>query len=233
MLVVGLTGGLATGKSTVAKLFEQCGAAIIDADMLSRHVVEPGKPAWQDIVRHYGQKVFHADRTLNRQALADIVFQNPRQLEILNRIVHPRVSREQTRLVRELANANPKGIVVYDAPLLIEAGAHTRMDKIVVVATNRQTQIARLQTRNHLNRSEALRRIRTQLPLRDKLSHADYVIDGRLPMAELRQVIKQIYSELKTLDDAGCSKSRQLHPPTPDAIPPTRSEPAKTGSFPK
>jgi dephospho-CoA kinase len=199
MLVVGLTGGLASGKSTVAKLFEECGAAIIDADRLARQVVEPGKPAWRDIVRHYRRDVLHTDRTLNRHALAAIVFRKPHELRILNQIVHPRIAREQARLVRELTNKDPKRIVMYDAPLLIEAGAHRRMDKIIVVFTDRQTQIARLQARNHLSPAEALRRIRAQIPLREKLPLADYVIDGRLPIAELRRVVRKIYLEIKVL----------------------------------
>ncbi len=199
MVVVGLTGGLATGKSTVAKLFQECGAVVIDADILARQVVQPGKPAWRDIVREYGRAVLQPDRTLDRQAIARIVFRHSPKLSALNRIVHPRVAREQARLVRELADKKPEAVVIYDAPLLIEAEAHKRMDKIVVVSADQPAQISRLQVRNHISRAEALRRIRAQIPLRKKLALADYVIDGTLSIERLRPTIRRIYSEVKGL----------------------------------
>src|SRR5690348_16672628 len=116
MLLIGLTGGVATGKSTVARMFQRCGAELIDADALAREVVQPGKPAWRDIVGRYGRAVLQPDRTLNRHALAEIVFGHARALAALNAIVHPRVARIQRRLVREIAHKDPNAIVVYDVP---------------------------------------------------------------------------------------------------------------------
>lgn len=197
MLLVGLTGGLATGKSTVARLFRDCGAVVVDADLLALQVVEPGRPAWRDLVRAFGKSVLHDDRTLNRTALAHIVFRNPAQLRRLNRIVHPRVAREQARLTREIARKDPHAVVIYDVPLLIEAGAHKRVDRIIVVTADRRTQVARLRARNGVTRTEALRRIRAQMPLADKVKRADYVLDGTLPTEQLRREIKSIYRELK------------------------------------
>jgi len=199
MVLVGLTGGLATGKSTVARMFQKCGAVVIDADILARQVVEPGKPAWRDIIREYGRGVLNPDKTLNRHALARIVFRNRSKLRRLNAIVHPRVAREQARLTHEIMRKDPHAVVLYDAPLLIEAGAHKGMDKIIVVTADRKTQIDRLQQRNHLTRTEALRRIRTQMPLRQKTKMADYVLDGSLPLAQLRPVIRRVYEALRRI----------------------------------
>ncbi len=199
MLVVGLTGGLATGKSTVARLFRQCGALVVDADLLARQVVEPGRPAWRDLVRAFGTSIFNDDRTLNRTALAHIVFRNPSKLRRLNRIVHPRVAREQARLIKAMAKTGPRAVVIYDAPVLIEAGAHRRMDRLIVVTADQPTQVARLLHRNHLSRAEAIRRIRAQMPLADKVKLADYVLDGTLPLPQLRRHVKTVYRELRRL----------------------------------
>jgi dephospho-CoA kinase len=197
MLLVGLTGGLATGKTTVARFFQDCGAIVLDADVLARQVVEPGKPAWRDVVRTFGRTVLRSDETLDRARLASIVFRDPAKLRKLNRIVHPRVAREQARLTRELARKDPRVVVVYDAPLLIEAGAHTRMDRLIVVTADRSTQIRRVRLRNRLSHAEALRRIRSQMPLRQKQKLADHVVDGTLPLEELRHLVRWLYNDLR------------------------------------
>lgn len=206
MLLIGLTGGVATGKSTVARLFKECGAVVIDADVLARQVVQPGKPAWRDIVRLYGKQVLEADRTLNRPALAHIVFRDPRKLRTLSHIIHPRVAREQSRLTRDLARKDPNVIIVYDVPLLFEAGVDTRVDQIIVVVADRETQIARLQRRNHLTRAEALRRIRSQLPLVQKSKQADYVLEGTLPLPKLKRAVKQVYARLRLQESKAVSE---------------------------
>ena len=199
MIIAGLTGGLATGKSTVSRFFQDCGAVLIDADVLDRLVVEPGKPAWRDIVRTYGKSLLRPDRTLDRPALAQIVFNNPAKLKRLNAIVHPRVAREQARLTREINGKDPKAVIIYDAPLLIEANAHRRMDRVIVVATGRETQLARLRRRSHLTKTEALRRIKSQMPLAEKVALADYVIDGTLTAAQTRHAVTLDYEELSRL----------------------------------
>jgi dephospho-CoA kinase len=196
MLLIGLTGGVATGKSTVARLFKTYGSVIIDADDLARQVVQPGKPAWRDIVRLYGEQVLEGDQTINRPALAKIVFRDPRKLRALSGIIHPRVAREQSHLARAIARRNPNALIVYDVPLLFEAGVDKRVDRIVVVAADRKTQITRLQLRNHLTRAEAIRRIRSQMPLEQKVKRADYVIDGTLPLLQLKRAVKDLYIEL-------------------------------------
>ena len=199
MIVVGLTGGLATGKSSVARLFQDCGAIVIDADVLAREAVEPGRPAWRDIVRIFGRKVLQPDRALDRRTLGRIVFGNRAKMKQLNAIVHPRVAREQNRLTREIASKELDAVIIYDAPVLIEAGAHNRMNKIIVVAADQATQIKRLCNRSHFSRAEALRRIRSQLPLAQKIKLADYVIDGTLSFEQTKNEVQRIYAQLEQL----------------------------------
>ncbi len=199
MIVVGLTGGLATGKSSVARLFQDCGTIVIDADVLAREAVEPGRPAWRDVVRVFGKKVLQADRALDRRTLGRIVFGNRVKLQKLGAIVHPRVAREQNRLTREIARKDPDSVIIYDAPVLIEAGAHKRVKKIIVVAADQAPQIKRLCNRSHFSRAEALRRIRSQLPLAQKLKLADYVIDGTLSFEQTKNEVQRIYAELEQL----------------------------------
>jgi dephospho-CoA kinase len=197
MIVVGLTGGVATGKSTLAKMFKRCGAHVIDADQLARQVVEPGKPAWRDIVATFGKDLLLPDRSLNRAALAKIVFRHPAKLRRLGAIIHPRVAREQARLTRLIAKQHPRAVVIYDAPVLIEAGAHKRMDRLIVVTADQCTQVSRLRRRNRLFRAEALRRIRSQIPLSRKLRLADHTLDGTQPIPMLKRQVKRLFAEFQ------------------------------------
>jgi dephospho-CoA kinase len=199
MILVGLTGGVATGKSTVARMFKQCGAIVIDADELARDVVRPGKPAWRAIVKTFGKTVLTLDRTINRQALSAIVFRNRAKLRRLERIIHPRVAREQSRLTRQAARKDPKAVVIYDVPLLFEAGIDKRVDKIIVVAADRNTQIARLKSRNGLSYAEALRRIRNQMPLAEKVQRADHVLQGTLSQPSLHRQVGRLLKDLRLL----------------------------------
>lgn len=193
MIVVGLTGGLASGKTTVARIFESLGARIIDADELARVVVKPRKPAWRDIVKTFGTKVLTEDHTINRQALADIVFKSPKKLHVLQTIIHPRVAREQAKQVRSIQREDPHAVIIYDAALLLEAGAHKRMDHVMVVTADRATQLTRACRRDGLTRAQALRRIRQQMPLNHKLDYADAVLDGTWPRTRLRRAVKSLY----------------------------------------
>jgi dephospho-CoA kinase len=165
---------------------------------LARDVVTPGKPAWREIIRHFGQGILNPDRTINRQTLAAIVFGNRTKLRRLERIIHPRVAREQARLTRQAAQQDPGAVVVYDVPLLFEAGIDTRVDKIVVVAADRETQIARLKKRNQLSRAEAIRRIRSQMPVAQKVRSADVVIDGTLRRQAIMKAVRSLYRDFLT-----------------------------------
>ena len=206
MILIGITGGLASGKSTVAGLFQECGAFVIQADQLARTVVAPGKTAWKEIVKTFGARVLQADRTLDRVALAKLVFHHPRRLSALNRIVHPRVAREQVRQTNAIAKRHPHAVIIYDAALLIEAQAHERMDRIIVVTANQAIQVHRARQRDGLTRKEALGRIRGQLPLRTKRRFADYVLNGTLPVTRLRPQVRQLYQEF--LQEAALPKRR-------------------------
>ncbi len=193
MVIVGLTGGLGAGKTTIAGLFQDCGATIIDADQLAREVVKPGKPAWKEIRKQFGTSVFFSDKTLDRQALAHVVFQSPSKLAILQKIIHPRVARQQAMMVNAIYMSHPQSVIIYDAALLIEADAHHRMDHVIVVKADRTTQISRVCRRDGLTKTEALRRIKNQMPLRQKLLYADTILDGTLPIPQLHLAVKSLY----------------------------------------
>jgi dephospho-CoA kinase len=199
MILIGLTGSVATGKSTVAKMFKKCGAIVIDADELAREVVQPGKPAWREIIRTFGRRILNLDRTIDRHALGAIVFHDKKKLRHLERIIHPRVAREQIRLTKQAAKNDPKAVVIYDVPLLFEAGIDKRVDKTVVVAATRETQIMRLKNRNGLTRAEALRRIRSQMPLAMKRLRADYILDGTKNRESLSRDISRLFEDLRSL----------------------------------
>ncbi|MEX5216944.1 MAG: dephospho-CoA kinase [Nitrospira sp.] len=197
MIVVGLTGGVATGKSTVAGMFHRCGAHVIDADQLARQVVEPGKPAWRDIVRTFGKSILRDDGSIDRQALGAIVFQSPRKLRRLEQIVHPRVARLHARLTKAIAERQPNAVVIYEVPLLFEAGVDARVDEIIVVSADRRTQIERLARRTGLPRAQILRRINSQMPLARKRRMAGIVLDGTMPRPKLSRVVARLYRELR------------------------------------
>lgn len=199
MILVGLTGGVATGKSTAAKMFKRCGAVVIDADQLAHDVVKPGKPAWLEIVKTFGRAVLNPDRTLNRRELGAVVFGNRTKLRQLEQIIHPRVAREQARLTKQAARKDPHAVVIYDVPLLFEAGIDKRVDHTIVVTANRETQIARLKKRNGLSRAEAIRRIRSQMPLAKKIQRADHVLNGTLSRPSLRQQVSLLLKYLRLL----------------------------------
>ena len=199
MLLVGLTGGLGSGKTTVAGMFKQFGAQIIEADVLAREVVGAGKPALTKIVKVFGRSVLKDQGALNREALAKIVFHNPAKLKRLTNILYPYIAQAQARQTREIRLNNPDAVIIYDAPMLIEAQAYKRMDKVMVVRTDRSTQIARASRRDGLTRAEIIRRLRNQMPLREKLHYADIVIDGTLSLKELRAIVRNLYEDLHKL----------------------------------
>jgi len=196
MILVGLTGGVATGKSTVAGMFARCGAVVINADHLARGVVAPGKPAWRDIVTIFGDAALNPNRSINRRALGAIVFRNKAKRQRLEQIIHPRVAQEQMRLTKSATKKDPRAVIIYDVPLLFETGIDTRVDKTIVVTADRETQIARLKKRNGLSRAEAFRRIRSQMPLTNKVARADYVLDGTMKKFLLAKLTAKIFHQL-------------------------------------
>ena len=158
--------------------------------------MQPGRVAWRDIVAVFGKTILHSDKVLNREALADLVFGHPQKLKILNRIVHPRVAREQIRITKAITKKHPNAVIIYDAALLIEANAHERMDHVILVTANQDIQIKRACKRDGISKEEAIVRIRGQLPLREKKQFADILIDGTLSLPRLRRQIVKLYKEL-------------------------------------
>jgi dephospho-CoA kinase len=200
-LLVGLTGGIATGKSTVSEILRQLGGEIIDADRLARDVVEPEQPAWKQIVAEFGGGIVTAEGALDRKKLGAIVFADPERRKRLEAITHPAIrARFQARL-DELAAQGFAGIVVFDAPVMIESGNYKNMDRLVVVVTDDATQAARLQERDGTDEAEGRRKIASQMPLAEKAKLADYVIDNsgdrEATAAEVRRVFAALMADLK------------------------------------
>lgn len=199
MILVGLTGGIASGKSAVARRFKDLGACLIDADELAHRAIAPDEPAWREIVEAFGSGILNPDRTVNRKKLADIVFRDEAKRKNLNAIVHPAVFAEQERLTREISERDPGAVIIYDAALLIETGAFRRMKKVIVVTADPETQIERIVSRDGLSREEAERRIASQSPNSEKIPHADYVIDGSRPIKQVEGEVDRLYGELRAL----------------------------------
>ena len=198
MLLVGLTGGIATGKSLVSEILRGLGTYIIDADKIAREVVEPQKPAWLEIVEFFGKDIVNKDRTINRKRLGEIVFNDPVKKRKLEEIVHPRVIEEESRMVKEYLKIKPDGIVIIDAALLIEAGSHKRVDKLIVVYSDKETQTKRLMERDGLSRPDAEKRIASQMPLDEKVKMADFVIDNSKGIEGTQRQTIDIFNKLRS-----------------------------------
>lgn len=197
MLVVGLTGGYASGKSTVARIFVEMGAVLIDADELAREVVRPGKPAWSEIVAHFGKGILLENSEIDRKALAEIIFRDEKERERLNSIVHPMVLEEELKAIDEIRGRKPEAIVIMNVPLLIESGHFNYCDRIVVVTVDEETHIKRLMDRDGFTREEAIRRISSQMPLSEKVKYADFVIDNSGSVEETKREVRKIFALLK------------------------------------
>ena len=197
MLIVGLTGGVATGKTAVSDVLREEGADIIDADQIARELVQPHRPAWNKLVRTFGREILQEDESIDRKRLAERVFVNPHQRKLLDEILHPLITGEMDRRTREIGQENPEAIVVIDAPLLIEVGYHRRVDKLVVVTSTQAEQIERLKVRDGKNAEEAMGIIASQMPVEEKVKLADFVIRNEGSLAEVRERAKEVFRELK------------------------------------
>ena len=196
MKLVGLTGGIASGKSTVAKILEGLGAAIIDADVLSREVVEPDQDAWKDIVASFGTEIVQADRTLDRTKLRTIIFNNPEARKTLESIIHPRVRALAEKRIGERAAAG-YAVIVYEVPLLFEGNLHEWLRPVILVACDVDTQRGRLQKRDRLAAAEAQKHIDAQMSLEEKRRLADYVIENNGSLEDLERQVRAVLEKLK------------------------------------
>lgn len=191
MFRIGLTGGIATGKSTVSAILRSLGAFVIDADQIAREIVLPGQPAHQDIVKHFGPEVLLPDGQLNRPWLSEQIFSDPAQRQFLNQFTHPRVIERIESIIEELAATNYHLPVVLDIPLLIEAGMAHTVDQVWLVVTDAETQLERLMQRDGFSKAEAKLRIDAQMPLVEKARYAHCLIDNSGCLNETEQIVRK------------------------------------------
>jgi dephospho-CoA kinase len=195
-LLVGLTGGIATGKSTVSAMFAHRGARVIDADLLAREVVAPGQPPHAQIVKEFGSDVLQADGHVDRRRLGAIVFRDATMRKRLEEITHPAIRRRQERILSALEEEAFEGIVIWDAALLIESGGQKTMDRVVVVVTDPATELRRLVAREQIPDDEARQRVASQMPVALKAKLADYVIDNSGTRGQTEARVHEVYASL-------------------------------------
>jgi len=196
-LLVAVTGGIASGKSAVSKMLEKLGAPVIDYDVVARDIVEPGKPAWKDIVACFGEDVLKENRRIDRKKLSDIVFRDTEKRKKLEGFTHPRIIEEAERQADEIARKNPKAIIQVAVPLLIEINIQHKFHKVLLVYVPRETQIERLMKRDAITRAAAESILRAQMPIEEKLKYADFVIHNEGTLDETARQVEQVWEELK------------------------------------
>ncbi|NLA58167.1 MAG: dephospho-CoA kinase [Firmicutes bacterium] len=207
-MVVGLTGGIASGKSTTAKFLKELGFVVLDADRYARDAVRPGTPGWQEIMEAFGSEYFHLDGELNRGKLGRLVFQDAAARQRLNEIVHPKVIAMMERDIQAAAEQG-EALIFVDVPLLYEIGLDKRMDTVIVVNVDPEIQLQRLQQRDSLSREEAQRRVDSQMPLALKVQQAEYVIDNSGSIEETLSQVKKIVDELLARSAVDMKKTRK------------------------
>ena len=193
---VGLTGGIASGKSTVSRILGDLGVPVIDADVIAREVVAPGSAVLGRVVDAFGEEVLSDDKSLNRARLGEIVFSDASKKKILEGILHPEIIAEQDRRLKNMESEGNTPIAVVDAAVMIESGSWKRFDLIVVVDCDESQQISRLCRRNGMREEEAMRRIEAQMPLSEKVKYADHVIDNRGSMDDTRKQVEELIKSL-------------------------------------
>lgn len=190
---IGLTGGIATGKSTVSRMLQQRGAAIVDADQVAREVVEPHTPGWRRVRERFGEQILRPDGSLDRRALREVVFREPRARRDLNDILHPLIRRRMLEKAERLERERSGGIIVFDIPLLYESKLTHWVQKVVVVYVPEFVQIRRLMNREGIGEEEALRMIRAQIPIEEKKRMADFLIDNSGSWEETERQVDHLW----------------------------------------
>lgn len=198
MKVIGLTGNIGCGKSVVARMFEELGARVIDADLIARLVVEPGEPAWNEIVQTFGEAILNSDGTINRGKLGEIVFNDKEKREALNRITHPRIIERIKELIEEFRKENVEVVIVEAALIVEKGGMKPLINDLIVVTADEEAQIRRLIERNALSREEALSRIKSQMPLSEKVKYATYLIDNSGTLDETRKQVEEVWKRINS-----------------------------------
>ena len=196
MKVIGLTGGISSGKSTVSQFLAELGAVIIDADKIGHEVLKPDSEVWREVVAAFGKQIITANGAIDREKLGEIVFSNSEARSRLNQIMHPRIyDMVKTRL--DEYRRQETGIVVLEAPLLLEAGWTSLVDEVWVTTASEATVLKRLRERTGLSEKESLARIRSQLPAEERVKHADVVINADCSLGELKAKVKELWQELQ------------------------------------
>ena len=196
MINIGLTGGIGSGKSTVARLFQKRGAYIIDVDALARMVEKPGSTVWNRIVEYFGKKILDKDNGINREILGGIVFRDSEKLKKLNGIVHPAIFDEWWRRFDDIVNNDKEAIIISDIPLLIEVGWHRAVDIVILVYASPGVQTERIMRRNGYSHEEARDRLNSQMPVDEKIPFADFVINNEGTHEETEAIVEKIWKEL-------------------------------------
>jgi dephospho-CoA kinase len=206
MLKVGLTGGIAAGKSSVGEMFLALGARLVQADLISHALMSPGEAVYDEVVRHFGRGILNADGSVNRSKLAEIAFGSSsatgeKRIEELNRIVHPAVIRKQEEWMQEMGRQDPHAVAIVEAALILESGARERFDRLVVVTCNEEQRAVRFAARQKISlggaRQEVRRRMAVQLPDEEKIKAADYVIDNSGTLDQTRAQVEQVWQQLR------------------------------------
>jgi dephospho-CoA kinase len=192
-MIIGLTGGIASGKSTVSNILKELGAKVIDADLISREVMQKGSGVWHTVVESFGTEIID-DGDINRKKLGSIVFSDKSKLNLLNSITHPAIIYEIEKRILQLQNQNENPLIVIDAAILIEMGLNRLADEIWVVDVDKQTQVDRIMQRDNVKLQEALNRIDAQMPANQRLKYADYVINNN---RQIHQVKNDLESKVK------------------------------------
>lgn len=200
MLKVGLTGGLACGKTFVGQALRDSGCHLIEADQLGHEVISPDGEAYAGVVREFGRGILNTDGSIDRKRLAAEVFGKPDRLAALNRLVHPHVFRREAKLIEQFAKTDPRGIVVVEAAILIEAGSYKNYDRLILVECDEQQQIERAVKRDHAERAEVLARLSRQMPIAEKRKFADYVIDTSGSKEETLRRVREVYDSLRRIE---------------------------------
>jgi len=204
MLRIGLTGGLASGKSFVGRALADLGCLLIEADALGRQVLEQGGETYEAVVATFGNQILDPDGPtrgkINRRHLAAIVFSDPEQLAKLNALVHPPVKRRERDLIKEFARDHPDGIAVTEAAILVETGSFRDYDRLIVAVCRPDQQIERAMERDRASREEVVNRLRRQMPLEEKVKHADFIIDTSGSKENTLQQVRTVYEALRELN---------------------------------
>lgn len=203
MLRVGLTGGLASGKSFVGDVLAEMGCLVVKADDIGHRVLEPEGEAYHEVIEEFGRGMLDRNDSIDRRVLAGHVFGQPERLAKLNALVHPPVRARIEKLVAEFAGREPDGIAVIEAAILIETGSYRGYDRLILVVCREEQQIERAMARDHLKRDEVVDRLRRQMPLAEKVKYADYVVDTSGTKESTLEQTREVYEALRNAQGLG------------------------------